>query len=287
MRTDSSGTEVEIGAGGDITTDPAWAAKGDLIVATGNNAASVLTAGANDYVLTADDGQATGLKWAAATGGSGPEWLDNYWNENYPGSANATYDDEFDDTTGMSGTSNGLDARWNWRNQEHRDGDLHEGRMADTELPGGGIVKLAHHRDRRVCRGNLRGEGLDRTRLCVWRSDTGAGVVLVDGVNGDFLVAGLMTDSHTRYLGVQRWSNATTWGANTLRLACDSEKTLVYVRIVVASPNFTAWFSEDGIGYVKYYAGSAEGATRIGLGVNELTNNGLTKLHVDYFRKTA
>jgi len=56
--------------GGDITTDAAWAAKGDLIVGTANDTAGILTAGTNDYVLTAASGETTGLKWAAASGGA-------------------------------------------------------------------------------------------------------------------------------------------------------------------------------------------------------------------------
>lgn len=55
------------GGGGDITTDSAWAAKGDLIVATDNNAASVLTVGANDTILMAASGETTGTKWANAS----------------------------------------------------------------------------------------------------------------------------------------------------------------------------------------------------------------------------
>ena len=44
-------------------------AKGDLIVATGNDSPNRLAVGANDTVLTADSSAATGLKWAApATG---------------------------------------------------------------------------------------------------------------------------------------------------------------------------------------------------------------------------
>jgi hypothetical protein len=47
------------------------AALGDLIVGTGPDTAAILTAGADDYVLTAASGEATGLIWAAATGGGG------------------------------------------------------------------------------------------------------------------------------------------------------------------------------------------------------------------------
>jgi hypothetical protein len=46
------------------------AAKGDLIVGTGDDAVARLAVGTNGYVLTADSAEATGLKWAAA-GGAG------------------------------------------------------------------------------------------------------------------------------------------------------------------------------------------------------------------------
>ena len=46
------------------------AAKGDLVVGSATNDASILAVGTNDYVLTAASGEATGLKWAAAAGGA-------------------------------------------------------------------------------------------------------------------------------------------------------------------------------------------------------------------------
>jgi hypothetical protein len=54
--------------GGDITTDGEWAAKGDLIVGTGENTAAILTAGDNGKYLKAASGEATGLVWDTPSG---------------------------------------------------------------------------------------------------------------------------------------------------------------------------------------------------------------------------
>jgi hypothetical protein len=44
------------------------ATKGHLMAGDGSGVPSMLGVGTNDYVLTADSGEATGIKWAAATG---------------------------------------------------------------------------------------------------------------------------------------------------------------------------------------------------------------------------
>jgi hypothetical protein len=61
------------GTSGTVTVTNSMAtaidAKGDLIVGTGADTFSKLTAGTNTYVLTADSAEATGLKWAAPSAG--------------------------------------------------------------------------------------------------------------------------------------------------------------------------------------------------------------------------
>ena len=71
----SAGTGISGGGtSGDITITNSMAtaidAKGDLIVGTGADTFSKLTAGTNTYILTADSAEATGLKWAAPAGGN-------------------------------------------------------------------------------------------------------------------------------------------------------------------------------------------------------------------------
>jgi hypothetical protein len=61
------------GTSGDVTITNSMAtaidAKGDLIVGTGADTFSKLTAGINGYALVADSAEATGLKWAAPASG--------------------------------------------------------------------------------------------------------------------------------------------------------------------------------------------------------------------------
>ena len=63
------------GTSGTVTVTNSMAtaidAKGDLVVGTGADAFSRLAVGTNNYLLTADSAEATGLKWAAPASGGG------------------------------------------------------------------------------------------------------------------------------------------------------------------------------------------------------------------------
>ena len=59
---------LKTAVGGSVATDALWDAKGDLAAGTGANTASKLTVGSNGTLLVADSGEATGLRWGAASG---------------------------------------------------------------------------------------------------------------------------------------------------------------------------------------------------------------------------
>jgi len=56
-----------------VAVTATMATKGHLMAGDGSGVPSMLAVGTNDYVLTADSGEGTGIKWAAAAGGGGIE----------------------------------------------------------------------------------------------------------------------------------------------------------------------------------------------------------------------
>jgi hypothetical protein len=74
-----AGYNITDGNSGDVANDAIWDAKGDLAGGTGADTAARLPIGTDTQVLTADSAEATGMKWAAPTGGTGDVATDVIW----------------------------------------------------------------------------------------------------------------------------------------------------------------------------------------------------------------
>jgi hypothetical protein len=241
------------------------------------------TAETDDTLRLAPDG-AGGVEWAAGGGGGALyPFESNYFAETKPGSANATYDDEFDDTTGMSGSTNGLDARWNWRNQSTATVAFTKAGWMTLSVPASGSAAW------RILEIAALADGTYDAKISVEHlnaNDAGGGIVVIDTANGDFY-SFAFTFSTTQSVYLQRWTNVTTWSANIANFTYTA--TGIFLRVVKADTALAFWFSTDGIGFVRLadITSGDVGPTGIGVGAYETNNTGATKLHIDYFRKTA
>jgi hypothetical protein len=228
--------------------------------------------------------------------------ISNFSPDDPPASPN-TMDDEFDDSTGMSGAVNGLNARWAWRNQG----------AATVTYPKAGWVDLtapasATHNWRIIeqtmpvaqdytieAKFSFSGGGRDGV------SSARGGLILLDGVNGDFYSLGLELVMARATLEIVKWTNVTTYSGAAFDIGTANHESIsgrnhLYVRLQyrTAGPTYTMYASGDGIGWHRLWktgAGSdvitdAVVATKVGIGVSETTNEGAT-VHCDYFRRIA
>ena len=70
MNTNFSDIETFVNSAPGLVQDSLVDAKGDLLAASADNTITRLGVGANTYVLTADSGEATGVKWAVPAAGT-------------------------------------------------------------------------------------------------------------------------------------------------------------------------------------------------------------------------
>lgn len=226
------------------------------------------------------------------------QWIiDDFEAKDPPGSPTA-WDDEFDDTTGNSGTINGLNARWTWVNQGGatitypNPGWMQinvpasagiNWRIIDQAIPAATSYTFE-------AKFSFSGYGVNG-------SNSGrGGFVLRDGVNGDFYSVGLEIIAQQSRVEVVKWTNVTTYSGAGFDVGNATHESAhgpnsIYVRIEydLGTNFFIMSVSQDGIGWHTMQAGWTDvvGVTRIGLAMNETANTGRAKLHCDYFRRIA
>lgn len=267
-----------IGIDGDGAVDPAFGVVMLQFDAIGGGTA--VAPPTSRYVLTQTD--------AALTNSVVRQFLANYYNETYPGSANAM-DDEFDDSSGMSGTGNGLNARWTWRNQSTATATYAKQGYVSIAVPSSaglnlrGIEQTTPGTDYTV-EAKISIEGVSATT-------TRAGIALIDSAGGDlyYFCLELATSAPGSQISIGRYNSVSSFNSFNFS-PTQWGPTTAFLRVVYISGTTTLefWLSSDGIGWTRMASFvDAVGHNRIGLFVNENNSTGLTVLHCDYFRRTA
>jgi len=209
----------------------------------------------------------------------------DYFGENIPASPN-TLDDEFNDTTGMSGAVNGLNARWTWRNQG--------GASVSFGKPGYITISPASASGWRILEqnepaGNYTFEAKFSMDSALTVSQYG-GIVLVDGVNGDLysIQFGAFSAGNRLRIEVDRWTNVTTFSSNLISFGHNVPLTELWLRVSWDGANYSVYWSTDGVGWTLFHTfADAVVVTKVGIGFLVETFNAVQQLHCDYFRRTA
>ncbi len=209
----------------------------------------------------------------------------DYFGENIPASPNAL-DDEFNDTTGMSGAVNGLDARWTWRNQG--------GASVSFGKPGYITISPASSWNWRIIEqnepaGNYTFEAKFSMDTILTQNQYG-GIALIDGVNGDLYTVqfGVFNAGNRLRVEVNRWTNVTTVSANLISFGHGGPLTELWLRVSWDGANFNAYWSTDGVGWALFHTwADAVVVTKVGIGMLVEGFNAVQALHCDYFRRTA
>lgn len=231
----------------------------------------------------------------AGTGTGTSEWIEglpvpllrrylveDYDRQDYPASPNATYDDEFDDTTGNSGPNNGLDARWNWYNQGAAAVSWAYPGYLTLDPPSQITVNW------RILYINSIADGTYEAYVSLNGvvNEARGGICAIDYTNGDFYTIFLDSQDGQR-IKVERWTNPTTVGANHFNGTGWPQS--AYLRIIKNGTNLQFWASRDGRGWYRFFSVTdIVNVTGIGICATEISgSSGLTFLNVGYFRKVA
>lgn len=261
-------TLLDVPTNAEAILDTLVDAKGDLLTATAADTPARLAVGSNYYILGADSAQSTGLKWVSAALYDPPATSPN------------AADDEFDDTTGNSGTGNGLDGKWSWVNQSNATNDFTQRALRLTKSGTTSEVSA-------LVQTISSASGTWEFRVeCVWAGNVdntflGAGVILRESSTGKigtwyFVRSGAATARTLRY---DRWTNATTFGSTIAGSVFNTTDVLSmrgYLHVSHSSTTLSFGFSIDGVSPTIIYSETETGsfttrADQIGLVVTSGT----------------
>jgi hypothetical protein len=262
-------------------------AKGDIFVAGADGSISRLAVGSNNQVLTADSTQTLGVKWATPSGGSGsvPTWVSQH-PLTPPASPNSA-SDYFDDSSGSSGTVNGLDAKW-----------TAVGAAGTRTFPNGRLRYLGTASGGASPNISLIDQAAPATPYTItariyipkFLTFNNGSVYVRDGVGGKLWCTGLFVNAANfinNFCAVERYTNLTTRASAPVTLQIGQYN--AWCRIVNDGTNLSAQISFDGIEFhtlltetiATHFSGGAS-ITRIGLGVNPFSTTAPVVIFEDF-----
>jgi len=203
-----------------------------------------------------------------------------------PPSSPNSMDDEFDDTSGMSGNTNGLNARWSWWTQG----------AATISWPTGDHAVIAtataagpswHGIDQAIpsaqdfevtCKIDVQARYAN-----FWR----AGLCL-RGASGQIYVLGLVYNNGIK-LDFQRYTNSTTFNSSPGGdFAVGFGPIYLRFNFTNSSSAIKCSFSRDGTTWSSFASiTSAFTVTRVGLGIDQESSGDTLSVFFDWFRRTA
>lgn len=242
-----------------------------------------------DITVTATGTDEVEIASTASGGGGGsvPDWV-SLSPDALPASANSA-DDEFNDATGMSGSTNGLNARWSWVNQSTATATYNNGLV--LTIPSAGSTNL---------------RGIEQTLPSApWRFRAKIASV---GARANFFQSGLwLRDGSGKIISLHRgwasnpliewnWWNSVTaynstpssfplydptaWGWWYMEIQDDNTNLIFRYSASGEEGSFVRWRSESRTAFM------ASGPTKIGLFANDQASNG-AKTFCRWFRRMA
>ncbi len=211
----------------------------------------------------------------------------NFFRDTPPNAKN-TMDDEFDDSANMSGTNNGLNARWTARNPSTTTVAYGTQGYLSLAPPASATTNFRLWTQTKPAAQDYTVEtkcSLTGSMI----SSALAGLCLDNGTAFYSFGIAFQTGTPFYYLSVFRWTNVTTFNS-TLLAAQFWTATHAYLRIAYVNGTTTinCWASSDGVGWILVASFvDAITHTTVGVLVDEENNAGNTVAYYDFFRRSA